>query len=138
MTVLGLPAFSYNEIAENGKDGKQAMSDFSTQQRLQLKRQVRERYWQDRQDLGQREQLLYGRPLSYFGEEPSPDYDDGADWSGMGDNPGGSGGTLGLRILLAAILVCLLALADHRGDTLFGMNSSQIMEYLRYDYISAP
>ncbi len=114
------------------------MSDFSTQQRLQLKRQVRERYQQDRQDLGQREQLLYGRTLSYFGEEPYPDYDDGADLSGMGNRAGGSGGTLGLRILLAAILVCLLAMADRRGDTLFGLTGSQIMEYLRYDYISAP
>ncbi len=109
------------------------MSDFSTQQRLQLKRQVRERYQQDRQDLGQREQLLYGRTLSYFDEEPSLDYDTGD----MGGNAGG-GGTLGLRILLAAILVCLLAMADHRGDTLFGFTGSQILEYLRYDYITAP
>ena len=46
------------------------MGDISTQQKLQLARQVRERYQQDRQDLGQREQLLYGRTLSYFEEEP--------------------------------------------------------------------
>ena len=114
------------------------MGDFSTQQRLQLKKQVRERYQQDRQDMGQREQLLYGRTLSYFDEEPSQIYDAGTDYSGLGDNAGGTGGTLGLRLLLAAILVCLLALADRRGDTLFGMTSGQILEYLRYDYISAP
>lgn len=113
------------------------MSDFSTQQRLQLKRQVRERYQQDRQDLGQREQLLYGRTLSYFDQDLSSDYDAGTDWDGMGST-GGTGGTLGLRILLAAILVCLLALADHRGDTLFGLTGEQIREYLQYDYISAP
>ena len=114
------------------------MGDFSTQQKLQLTRQVRERYQQDRQDLGQREQLLYGRTLSYFEEEPPYSYDDEADYSGMGDRSGGKGGTLGLRILLAAILVCLLALADRRGDTLFGLTSGQILEYLRYDCIPGP
>lgn len=110
------------------------MSDFSTQQKLQLTRQVRERYQQDRQELGQREQLLYGRPLSYFEEEPPLMYGDGAD---MGERAGG-GGTLGLRILLAAILVCLLALADRRGDTLFGLTGQQIREYIQLDYTSQP
>lgn len=114
------------------------MGDFSTQQKLQLTRQVRERYQQDRQDLGQREQLLYGRTLSYFEEEPPYSYDDEANYSGMGDKSSGKGGTLGLRILLAAILVCLLALADRRGDTLFGLTSGQILEYLRYDCIPSP
>lgn len=114
------------------------MGDFSTQQKLQLTRQVRERYQQDRQDLGQREQLLYGRTLSYFEEEPSFSYGDDADYSGMGDRSGGKGGTLGLRILLAAILVCLLALADRRGDTLFGLTSQQIREYIQLDYTSQP
>ena len=114
------------------------MGDFSTQQKLQLTRQVRERYQQDRQDLGQREQLLYGRTLSYFEEEPLYSYGDEANYSGMEDRSGGKGGTLGLRILLAAILVCLLALADRRGDTLFGLTSGQILEYLRYDCLPSP
>lgn len=114
------------------------MSDISTQQKLQLTRQVRERYYQDRQDLGQREQLLYGRPLSYFDEEPAPDYGEVTDY---GSGYGGSGeraGTLGLRILLAAVLLCLLALADRRGDTLFGLTSQQIGEYIRSDYTPQP
>lgn len=114
------------------------MGDISTQQRLQLTRQVRQRYYQDRQDLGQREQLLYGRPLSYFDEEPTPDYGEVADY---GSGYGGSGektGTLGLRILLAAVLLCLLALADRRGDTLFGLTSQQIGEYIRSDYTPQP
>lgn len=42
-------------------------------------------------------------------------------------------GTLGLRILLAAILVCLLALVDRRGDTLFGLTSGQILDYISWD-----
>lgn len=112
------------------------MGDISTQQKLQLTRQVRERYQQDRQDLGQREQLLYGRPLSYFEEEPVYDYGETADYGGRYGGGGEKAGTLGLRILLAAVLVCLLALADRRGDTLFGLTSRQIGEYIRADYIS--
>lgn len=109
------------------------MSDISTQQKLQLARQVRERYQQDRQDLGQREQLLYGRTLSYF--EDDPVY---GEMSGYGGHPrdsssAGNTSTLGLRILLAAILVCLLSLAGHRGDTLFGLTSGQISDYIRWD-----
>lgn len=113
------------------------MGDISTQQKLQLARQVRERYLQDRQDLGQREQLLYGRTLSYFEEEPSMAYGETADYGGpygnMNGKDPGAGGTLGLRILLAAVLVCLLALADRRGDTLFGLTSGQISDYIRWD-----
>ena len=115
------------------------MSDISTEQKLQLTRQVRERYRQDRQDLGQREQLLYGRPLSYFEEEDQLSYHGGSDYSDAAYDDMGSGaagrriGTLGLRILLTVVLVCLLALLDRRGDTLFGLTGSQIMEYIRYD-----
>lgn len=113
------------------------MSDISTQQKLQLARQVRERYQQDRQDLGQREQLLYGRTLSYFEEDPYTTYGETSDYRGQYGNMNGrdptAGGTLGLRILLAAILVCLLALADRRGDTLFGLTSGQILDYISWD-----
>lgn len=117
------------------------MGDISTQQKLQLTRQVRERYYQNRQDLGQREQLLYGRPLSYFEEESSSGYGEALDYPDYGSRYGGGGeraGTLGLRILLAAVLICLLVLADRRGDTLFGLTSRQIGEYIRSDYISKP
>lgn len=109
------------------------MSDISTQQKLQLARQVRERYQQDRQDLGQREQLLYGRTLSYFEEDPV--YGEMSGYGGQSTDGSGAGktGTLGLRILLAAILVCLLSLAGHRGDTLFGLTSGQISDYIRWD-----
>ena len=111
------------------------MGDISTQQKLQLARQVRERYQQDRQDLGQREQLLYGRTLSYFEEDPTygeiPGYN--GQYGGMEGGGSGKNGTLGLRILLAAILVCLLALVDRRGDTLFGLTSSQILDYISWD-----
>ena len=106
------------------------MGDISPQQKLQLTRQIRERYRQDRQDLGQREQVLYGRPLSYFEEEERPgDYED--DYGSTGN--AGRSGTLGLRLLLALVLVCLLVLIDRRGDTLFGLTSGQILEYIRYD-----
>ncbi len=110
------------------------MKDISAEQKLQLTRQVRERYRQDRQDLGRREQLLYGRPLSYF-EEDSLSYSEGADDAFYEDRDGAerSSSTLGLRILLTAVLICLLALLDRRGDTLFGLTGSQIMEYIRYD-----
>lgn len=119
------------------------MGDISTQQKLQLTRQVRERYYRDRQDLGQREQILYGRPLSYFREDPSPDYyGENADYGGgygrMGGgygDEGGRTGTLGLRILLAAVLVCLFALADRRGDTLFGLTGGQITEYISQNFM---
>ena len=114
------------------------MGDISTQQKLQLTRQVRERYQQDRQDLGQREQQLYGRSLSYFEEEPVYNYGETADYSSKYGGGGEKTGTLGLRILLAAVLVCLLALADRRGDTLFGLTSQQIGEYIRSDYTPQP
>ena len=73
------------------------MSDISTQQKLQLARQVRERYQQDRQDLGQREQLLYGRTLSYFEEDPV--YGEMPGYGGQPTDGSGAGktGTLGLR-----------------------------------------
>ncbi len=111
------------------------MGDISTQQKLQLARQVRERYQQDRHDLGQREQLLYGRTLSYFEEDPAYGEISGYDgqYGGMDGNSAGKTSTLGLRILLAAILVCLLSLAGHRGDTLFGLTSGQIADYIRWD-----
>lgn len=106
------------------------MGDISSEQKLQLTRQVRERYRQDRQDLGQREQILYGRPLSYYEEDDQAgDYED----SYGGTGTAGRSGTLGLRLLLALVLVCLLVLIDRRGDTLFGLTGSQIMEYIRYD-----
>lgn len=114
------------------------MGDISTQQKLQLTRQVRERYQQDRQDMGQREQLLYGRSLSYFEDEPVPDYGEAADYGGRYGGGEEKAGTLGLRILLAAVLVCLLVLADRRGDTLFGLTASQIGEYIRLDFTSHP
>ncbi|MDE7223081.1 MAG: hypothetical protein K2O34_04790 [Acetatifactor sp.] len=114
------------------------MGDISTQQKLQLTRQVRERYYQDRQDLGQREQLLYGRPLSYFDEEPVAEYGDIADYGGRYGGNDEKAGTLGLRILLAAVLLCLLVLMDRRGDTLFGLTGRQIGEYIRLDYTSQP
>ncbi len=115
------------------------MGDFSSEQKLQLTRQIRERYRQDRQDLSQREQVLYGRPLSYFEEDENASYYGGTEdfetAYGMGDRSAGRSGTLGLRILLAIVLVCLLALIDRRGDTLFGLTSGQIMEYISYDYM---
>lgn len=114
------------------------MGDISTQQKLQLTRQVRERYYQDRQDLGQREQLLYGRPLSYFDEEPDSGYGDAADYGSGYGGKGEKASTLGLRILLAAVLLCLLVLMDRRGDTLFGLTSRQIGEYIRLDYTPQP
>lgn len=120
------------------------MGDISTEQKLQLTRQVRERYRQDRQDLGQREQVLYGRPLSYFEEDDQmscygrSDHFDAA-YDDMGNGAAGRrNGTLGLRILLAAVLVCLLVLLDRRGDTLFGLTSGQILEYIRYDCMPQP
>lgn len=113
------------------------MGDISTQQKLQLTRQVRERYQQDRRDLFQRRQLLYGDTSGYFEDDPS--YDSMADYGDdYGERTGGwagNSGTLGLRILLAAVLVCLLALANRRGDTLFGLTGSQIGEYIRLDYM---
>ena len=113
------------------------MGDISTQQKLQLARQVRERYQQDRQDLGQREQLLYGRTLSYFEDDPPTAYGEisgyGGQYGGMDGSGAGKNGTLGLRIMLAAILVCLLAMADRRGDTLFGLTGGQILDYIRWD-----
>lgn len=116
------------------------MGDITTQQKLQLARQVRERYQQDRQDLGQREQLLYGRTLSYFDEESDTDFTPADYGEGYGDWGRGAekNGTLGLRILLAAVLVCVLALAGRRGDSLFGLTCGQISEYIRYDCIPRP
>ncbi len=117
------------------------MRDITTQQKLQLARQVRERYQQDRQDLGQREQLLYGRSLSYFDEEPDGSFGPAADYGEEYGDLGRGGdrnGTLGLRILLAAVLVCVLALAGRRGDSLFGLTCGQISEYIRYDCIPRP
>lgn len=117
------------------------MRDISAEQKLQLTRQVRERYRQDRQDLGQREKLLYGKPLSYFEEDIDyfhKESENSDDTDESQNDAKEKISTVGLRLLLAVVMVCLLALTHRRGDTLLGLTSGQIQEYIRYDCMPKP
>lgn len=102
------------------------MKDFSVDRKLQLVQQVRSRYRRDQSDLSEREQILYGR-------SSAPRYYEEEEYFQNGEEVSSGEGTLGLRLLLAALAAAALVALDRNGDTLFGMEPRQIMSYLSTD-----
>lgn len=102
------------------------MSEISTENRLRLIKQIRSRYHEDRCDLSNREQILYGQssrpPRDTY--EDFPEEADGA----------GSVSSFGLRFLVAAALVCLVILMDIRGIDFAGVTADKIFQAISADY----
>ena len=101
------------------------MGEISVEQRLMLAQQLREKHRQDRTDLSARERILYGRETD---QEGAYRFDGGE------DEDASSQSTFRIRMLLTAVCVVTILLLDRRGDSLFGITSAQILEYVSRDY----
>lgn len=115
------------------------MSEVSMEQKLQLIRQVRSRYHEDRYDLSNRERLLYGRsgllpedraeyPAPY---EDDPYRDPYGDISLSGNSPFSF---LRLRFLIAALLMAAVIIMDKNGMDVAGITTEKIYEMISADY----
>ena len=115
------------------------MSEVSMEQKLQLIRQVRSRYHEDRYDLSNRERLLYGRsgyipdgraeyPATY---EDAPYKDTYGEMPLSGNSPFAF---LRLRFLVAALLLAAVIIMDKNGLDVAGITTEKIYEMISADY----
>lgn len=111
------------------------MSDISVEKKLELVQQIRSRHYQNQSDLMNREQILYGRPLtqrpanlnsnSYIHQTES------------GENPEEGifkDNTIKIRYALAAVLLVTIILFDKTGNTIAGISMEQVFSYISTDY----
>ena len=115
------------------------MSEVSMEQKLQLIRQVRSRYHEDRYDMSNRERLLYGRS-GYIpdgrAEYPEP-YEDAPYKDTYGDMPLSGNSPfafLRLRFLVAALLLAAVIIMDKNGLDVAGITTEKIYEMISADY----
>ena len=103
------------------------MSSASTEQKLRLVQQVRNRYSENQYDLTNREQILYGRssfrPIERPGTEQYP-YPE--------DVPGPS--FFKIRLLLALMLLGAVIVMDANKINVAGITAENIFEALATDY----
>ncbi len=104
------------------------MGNFTVDKKLELMRQIRSRYQQNRYDMFHRERLLYGRSNMTFSEEETPD-DLMEDTEPYNSFP--------LRILLALGLFLLIIICDLSGRSIFGIQPSQCFSAISADYESS-
>ena len=103
------------------------MSDITVDKKLQLINQVRSQYNKDQYDLQHREQLLYGR-TSERRRQPETEYVPTANYEVTGRiSP------LRIRLLAALGLFFLLLILDMSGTSLFGLQMSQVFDYIARD-----
>lgn len=102
------------------------MSEITVDKKLQLINQVRSQYNKDQYDLLHREQLLYGRTS----ERRRPDVE-----SMPVDNIAMTGktGTFRIRLLAALGLFFLILILDMSKTSLFGLQMSQVFDYIAED-----
>lgn len=105
------------------------MSDISVTKKLELIKQIRSRYQQDRYDMFHRERLLYGRTT------PIPAEDDELMEADAGEEESFS--TLPLRVLVAVGLFVMIILCDMSGKSFLGIQASQCFSAISADYESS-
>ena len=101
------------------------MSDVTMEQRLQLVKQIRSRYNEDRFDLSNRERILYGRssrPADSFSE-----MQEDAAW----DTPVSF---FRVRLVTAIILLVTVIAIDLNGTKIAGITSEDIFRAISADY----
>ena len=118
------------------------MGNISTEQKLQLIRQIRSQHSRDQSDLMARERLLYGRTGDYLHEgyrESSKDLGTAAgdNYEGLYDdmtaNPPGRN-MFALRLLAALVLLILFILMDKKDCPFLGVRTSEVFAMIENDY----
>lgn len=107
------------------------MNSTTTEQKLRLIQQIRSRYRENRYDMYNREQILYGR-AAY-----PDDLEYGRDTDGsLLDEPGYPEHVSGFRIrlFLAALLFAALVAMDVNGITIGSISAEKVMEVISVDY----
>lgn len=103
------------------------MSDISIEEKLQLVRQVRSQHYQNRSDMLNREQILYGRtspvPLDSSYNLPKE------------MEPYAKTGTFKIRVFIAVILITILILMDINNDKFLEISVEDITKYIQIDSI---
>ena len=106
------------------------MSNISTEQKLQLIRQVRSQHSRDQSDLMARERILYGRTGDYHSfsaDIPDPAIADPA------AAPKGRS-LFGIRLLAALVLLVLFILLDRNDSPFLGVSTSEVFHIIENDY----
>lgn len=103
---------------------------FDIEKKLELTRQVRSRYDRDKNDMAQREWLLYGKaspePNTLYTASDMKLADEELPFSAFK-----------LRLLLSAGLFLLLIICDISGKTFFGISTEQCFQAIAQDYESS-
>lgn len=107
------------------------MRDITVEKKMELMRQIRDRYQQDRYDMFHRERVLYGRTTPIPAESGIPLEED--DMEGDGE----SFQTFPLRMLLAVGLFLLIIVCDMSGRSFLGIQASQCFSAISADYESS-
>lgn len=104
------------------------MSEFTTEQKLQLVQQVRSRYRQDRCDMFSREQILYGKSEMPLREEYAEE--------SFGNSPGErrKSSSLRLRLMFAACLLGTVVFMDVKKIEIGGITADKIFRVISADY----
>lgn len=105
------------------------MNRTSAEQKLQLIRQIRSRYREDRNDMYNRERILYGR------SDP-PDDSMFSEDEGEFTAPEAPVSGFRLRLLLAALLFAALVAMDVNEIQIAGITTDTILEVISVDYES--
>lgn len=106
------------------------MNRTTTEQKLQLIQQIRSRYRENRHDMYNREQILYGR--SSYPPDDSVFPEDGGEIT----EPEVPFSGFRLRLFLAALLFVALVVMDVNKLQIAGITSDRIMEVISVDYES--
>ena len=106
------------------------MSDITMDKKLQLINQVRSQYNRDQYDLQHRDQLLYGRTSERQRPQeaavPMEEY-----------AVTGRISPFRIRLMAALGLFFLILILDMSGVSLFGLNTSQVFDYIAKDVDTA-
>lgn len=113
------------------------MESISTEQKLELVKQIRSKYNENLSDLNHRERILYGRTSSYgqgdIGGYSSVDrswyYDDYGEGEDVQSFSFGK-----VRFLIAVILVTGVITLDLSGKSLMGVPMNQVFAVIAQDY----
>lgn len=100
------------------------MNDTTTDRKLELIKQIRSQHHQNRYELHNREQILYGQN---FPKEIS-------DINNFSEEPRSIKNTFKIRFFVAALLFGLVIGLDMTGKSLAGLNSENIYSFLAENY----
>lgn len=107
------------------------MNDISVEQRLELVKQVRSKYYENQSDMMNREQILYGKSVNTrdMGDFYQLKTDNESKQDGIFKD-----GTLKLRYALAAVALLTIILFDKSEKTLGGISMNEVFTAIQKDY----